>query len=317
MSAAELVAWDSMSPAWVQHIEQTRQATRSTERPARFAVELVGRILCGAVIAGKGWADPTYKQIRDKAHGCLSDSQVKRALQVLESAQAIRTVSRPTRGKQGKAGRAPKRVVLFTLSPEPNHGSPERTVISDESRVANDRITGRSDLNHGSPERTALIQDSYKTPKESEQSERVRVTTADSLQREKKSKETEPETQHLPGHMTMQTVNQITTRALEIAGHADPTFTPRKAWFIARRGDMMNLVIALADEFPQATATALEQAAALDLYNELDRPALQVKKPELWRALTGEQPPVQQQTGQDLVRDIAAAWAMPPDPVVF
>lgn len=316
MSAEELRAWDSMSPAWVQHIELTRLATTSKERPTRSHVELVGRILCGAVIAGKGYADPTYQQIRDKAHGCLkTDSQVKRALKVLETAQAIGTISRPTRGKQGKAGRAPKRVVLFTLSPEPNHGSPKRTVISDESRVANDRITGRLDTNHGSPKRTALIQDPYK-PLENEQSEQVRVTAADSLQKGKKNKEQEPETQQLPAHIAHRTFEQMTTRALDFAANADPMFKPGSRWFISNRGKMQHTLMSLINKYPHAGTTALEQAAALEFYNELDPGGtLQHRHPELYQQLTGDTPT--QDNPDSLGEQIASMFALPPDAVSF
>jgi hypothetical protein len=288
MSAQELKAWDSMSLAWVQHIEQTRLATISTERPARFAVELVGRIICGAVIADKGFADPTYKQIRDKAHGCLSDTQVKRALKVLETAQAIKTISRPTRGKEGKAGRAPKRVVLFNLSPEPNHGSPERT---------------------------ALIQVPY-TYSESGQSEQVRVATADSLQKGKKNKEQEPETEQLPAHIARSTFEQMTTKALDFAANGDPMFKAKKGWFISNRGKMQHTLLSVLYRYPHAPRTALEQAAALEFYNELDPGGtLQHKHPDLYEQLTGDTPT--QANPDSLGEQAASMFALPPDAVSF
>lgn len=283
-------AWEKRPPEQRAALEQARLAIPSKRRPTKAALEITARVLAGAVLRDQNYTDLTYAQIIERA-GAVSEEQVKRACSLLHDAGVFVVVRKSTRGKQGKAGRAPRRVPAFL---DLNHGGVKPPAISDESRGGNDRITGGLDPNHGGVKPPTLNTNTEYISLESESAERARPESANSHPGEKET--------DLPAHMTRALIEQITSRALEQAAAQDPTFKPGKAWFISRRGEMLGLVIDLVHQYPQANRTALEQAAALALYNELDP----YKHPDLIAQL--EDRPIAQPPQNDL-GDLMPQWA--------
>ena len=74
------------------------------------AVSIVNTALATAVIPSRGYADPTYEQIRSRCPTLKDEGTIKHSLQVLTDAGIWVTVKRSSSGQKGLPGRAPRRV---------------------------------------------------------------------------------------------------------------------------------------------------------------------------------------------------------------
>lgn len=319
MSAQATQAWLSLSKEQADHLEQIRRATDERHRPSAVCVRDVGYALAWRHGSG-GYVDSAITQICADLGNRYKGDQVQRALSCLEQAGLWVTVRKSTQGKKGKKGRAARRVPTFVpgadTKTDPNHLGAYPHTINDESPGGNDRITWGLDPNHLGAYPHPLKQIPKTNSYAETVSEQVRVTTADSLQKGKKNKEQEPQTQQLPAHIAHSTFEQMTTRALDFAANADPMFKPGKGWFISNRGKMQHTLLSLINRYEHAPKTALEQAAALEFYNELDPGGtLQHKHPYLYEQLTGDTPT--QANPDSPGEQIAAMFALPPDAVSF
>ena len=106
---ALLAIWDLNESDWIL-IKSVREKISQKRRPSLHAVSIVNTALATAVIPSRGYADPTYEQIRSRCPTIKDDGTIKHALQVLTDAGIWVTVKRSSSGQKGLSGRAPRRV---------------------------------------------------------------------------------------------------------------------------------------------------------------------------------------------------------------
>jgi hypothetical protein len=106
---ALLAIWDLNESDWIL-IKSVREKIPQKRRPSLHAVSIVNTALALAVIPSRGYADPTYEQIRSRCPTIKDDGTIKHALQVLTDAGIWVTVKRSSSGQKGLSGRAPRRV---------------------------------------------------------------------------------------------------------------------------------------------------------------------------------------------------------------
>lgn len=106
---ALLAIWDLNESDWIL-IESVRKKIPDKRRPSLHAVSIVNTALATAVISSRGYADPTYEQIRSRCPTLKDDGTIKHSLQVLTEAGIWVTVRRSSSGQKGQPGRAPRRV---------------------------------------------------------------------------------------------------------------------------------------------------------------------------------------------------------------
>ena len=106
---ALLAIWDLNESDWIL-IKSVRVKIPQKRRPSLHAVSIVNTALATAVIQSRGYADPTYDQIKSRCPTIKDDGTIKHALQVLTDAGIWITVRRSSSGQKGQPGRAPRRV---------------------------------------------------------------------------------------------------------------------------------------------------------------------------------------------------------------
>jgi len=106
---ALLAIWDLNESDWIL-IKSVREKIPQKRRPSLHAVSIVNTALATAVIQSRGYADPTYDQIKSRCPTIKDDGTIKHALQVLTDAGIWITVRRSSSGQKGQPGRAPRRV---------------------------------------------------------------------------------------------------------------------------------------------------------------------------------------------------------------
>ena len=106
---ALLAIWDLNESDWIL-IKSVREKITQKRRPSLHAVSIVNTALATAVIPSRGYADPTYDQIKSRCPTIKDDGTIKHALQVLTDAGIWITVRRSSSGQKGQPGRAPRRV---------------------------------------------------------------------------------------------------------------------------------------------------------------------------------------------------------------
>ena len=106
---ALLAIWDLNESDW-DRIKSVREKIPQKRRPSLHAVSIVNTALATAVIPSRGYADPTYDQIKSRCPTIKDDGTIKHALQVLTDAGIWVTVKRSSSGQKGLSGRAPRRV---------------------------------------------------------------------------------------------------------------------------------------------------------------------------------------------------------------
>ena len=121
---ALLAIWDLNESDWIL-IKSVREKIPQKRRPSLHAVSIVNTALALAVIPSRGYADPTYEQIRSRCPTIKDEGTIKHALQVLTDAGIWITVRRSSSGQKGQPGRAPRRVFFrhdpfgLILAPKP------------------------------------------------------------------------------------------------------------------------------------------------------------------------------------------------------
>ena len=106
---ALLAIWDLNESDWIL-IKSVREKIPQKRRPSLHAVSIVNTALATAVIPSRGYADPTYEQIRARCPTIKDEGTIKHSIQVLTDACIWITVRRSSSGQKGQPGRAPRRV---------------------------------------------------------------------------------------------------------------------------------------------------------------------------------------------------------------
>jgi hypothetical protein len=135
-----------------------------------MAMVMVGQSLALGVIAPSpkirlGYSDKSIEQIISMNHGALSHNQVRAALRGLNQDPLFKTVRNSTRGVNGMAGRAPRRV-MYKYDPCNwiGRGVVDPTLINDESEWDEDPFSVGYDSNERGEYHTPLKHSSYTNP---------------------------------------------------------------------------------------------------------------------------------------------------------
>jgi hypothetical protein len=267
MSFPALKAWHALDPA---QVERVRMETDPKRRPSLLALVAVCEQLALGVIDGKGYTDLTVEQIRKNLHGALSRDQVQNALTCAEGSLFV-TVRRSTRGKHGKAGRAPRRVAVFYDSvghlTARNHDGANPVLNQGESSRGTGQIMTGYGSNHDGANPVTLIQNPYTKPLGEQVTEQAQPVSASCTEKGKKAQKEIDPGQALPcSHAELEAIVQ---GALERAAQA-PGFTPGKGWWVTKRTPFRMCAIGLLSRYPDAPAGAIAEATAIEAYNELD-----------------------------------------------
>ena len=167
MSIDALKVWQAIDPAV---LEECRMRIPERQRPSFMAMVMVGQSLALGVIAPSpkirlGYSDKSIEQIISMNHGALSHNQVRAALRGLNQDPLFKTVRNSTRGVNGMAGRAPRRV-MYKYDPCNwiGRGVVDPTLINDESEWDEDPFSVGYDSNERGEYHTPLKHSSYTNP---------------------------------------------------------------------------------------------------------------------------------------------------------
>jgi hypothetical protein len=164
MSFDALNVWQAIDPVV---LEECRMRIPERQRPSYKAMVMVGQSLALGVIAPSqrvrlGYSDKSIEQIIRMNHGALSHHQVRAALRALNQEPLFKTIRNSTRGINGMAGRAPRRV-MYSYDPCNwiGRGVVDPTLIEDQSGWGEDPFGVGSDANGSGEYHTPLIHSSY------------------------------------------------------------------------------------------------------------------------------------------------------------